>query len=1759
LTTDDPDEASSDVALSGNALVEPEIDVLPAGHNFGVIWVGQNASRTFAVRNIGSADLQVTASSLVGTDAGQFGITSGGSAFTVAPGATHNVDVRFDPTSAGPKTAALRLVSNDDNEATFDVALSGSGIMPPDIAVTPSPHNYGDVVISTNTSRTFVVTNLGGADLEVTASTLVNGQAAEFAIMSGGAPFTLAAGATRNLEVRFAPTTAGAKATTLRLASNDPDEAPLDVALSGMGTTAPELDVAPTSHNYGVIWVGANGSRTFAVRNIGSADLQVTATSLVGAHPAEFGITLGGGTFTVVPGATHNLDVRFAPTSGGPKTATLRLTTNDQDEATFDVVLNGTGIMPPEIDVAPSPYDYGDVLVGTTATRTFVMTNLGEADLQVTGTSLVGGDAGQFAITLGGGAFTLAAGATRNLDIRFAPTSGGSKATSLRLASNDPDENPMDVAVSGMATTAPEIQLDTNAHDYGLVIVATGTATRTFIVGNVGSADLHVVSSDLIGGQMSEFEITSGGAPFTVAPGATHNLVVRFAPASIGPKSTTLRLTSDDDDESSVSIALSGTGTILIPDIAVTPASHNYGTQPAGTGVIQSFTFSNTGDGDVVVGPLSLTGPNAGAFTIMTGQDGFTIAPGASQTVDVRFAPASEGVRNATLTIPSNDPDENPLLVPLSGVGGPAAPPTFEEVQQGGAANSASVTTAGSVLGVPGHLYLAAVGTRPHGTPSTVSGLGLTWTRVANQCAGRSQVGFDLWWAQGAATTGTVTATLPSAPNTASIAVARYSGVAPSNPVALLVSANTNGVNGACTNGTDTAAYSFNVTTTQTNSVVLGVVGLRNRTHTPGSGYTEQAELLQGSGGDAVTIVFTDRTVPTVTSLPLNGTLSGTQDWALIGVELRYGTTVPMSDIDGVPASHAYGSVTIGANGSRTFAIRNVGNDDLDVSDATLTGGDAGQFAITQGGAPFTVAPGGTHNLDVQFSPTSTGPKATTLRLTSDDPDESPLDVALSGAGITPPEIDVSPSSQSYGNVLVGTNATETFAIRNLGGADLQVTSTTLVGAQAAEFAITSGGGSFTVAPGATHNLNVRFAPTSEGLKNATLRLTSADADESSIDVALSGTGTTAPEIDVVPTAHDYGATWTGVTSSRTFAIRNLGNANLQVTGATLAGGQAGEFAITLGGAPFTVAPGATHNLDVQFAPSSIGPKNTTLQLTSDDQDENPVNVALSGTGVAPPDVDVSPNPHNYGSVLVGTSVVKTFVVTNTGGADLQVTTATLVGGQAGEFAITAGGAPFTLASGASRNLDVRFAPTSGGPKATTLRLTSNDPDENPMDVALAGTATTAPEIDVIPTTHNYGLVVTNTTASRTFAVRNMGSADLQVSSASLIGGEAAEFAITSGGAPFTVAPGATHDIVVGFTPTSTGPKATTLRLTSDDQDEPTIDVALSGTGTVLVPDISVTPTSHNYGTQGVGTSVTQSFTISNTGTGDLNVGASTLTGPDASEFAFVSGQAGFTIAPGAINTIQVRFSPTTQVAKSATLTIPSNDPDENPVTVDLTGTGGPATPPTFVDVREGGSANLTTVSTATAVTGVTGHLYLAAISAKTHRQVTAVSGLGLTWTRVAAQCAGRNQTGLELWWAQGAATTGIVTATLASAPANALIAVARYSGVSATNPVAPLVTGNTNGVNGACANGVDSAVYSFNGTTTQSNALVVGVVAMRTKTNTPGAGYTEQAEMTQNSGANMVSIALVDRAVATPTTLPLNGTLSGAVDWAVVGVQLRP
>ncbi len=108
------------------------------------------------------------------------------------------------------------------------------------------------------------------------------------------------------------------------------------------------------------------------------------------------------------------------------------------------------------------------------------------------------------------------------------------------------------------------------------------------------------------------------------------------------------------------------------------------------------------------------------------------------------------------------------------------------------------------------------------------------------------------------------------------------------------------------------------------------------------------------------------------------------------------------------------------------------------------------------------------------------------------------------------------------------------------------------------------------------------------------------------------------------------------------------------------------------------------------------------------------------------------------------------------------------------------------------------------------------------------------------------------------------------------------------------------------------------------------------------IPDISVSPTSYNYGNVEVlTTSPSQTFTVTNVGDTDLVLDTIGLTGADASEFYFQNDICSAQIiAPSGNCTIAVTFSPTSEGAKSATLSIPSNDPDTPVLNVQLSGIG---------------------------------------------------------------------------------------------------------------------------------------------------------------------------------------------------------------------------
>ncbi|MBI2876975.1 MAG: choice-of-anchor D domain-containing protein, partial [Candidatus Tectomicrobia bacterium] len=99
-----------------------------------------------------------------------------------------------------------------------------------------------------------------------------------------------------------------------------------------------------------------------------------------------------------------------------------------------------------------------------------------------------------------------------------------------------------------------------------------------------------------------------------------------------------------------------------------------------GSTVEQTITVSNAGLADLTLGKLSA--PTAPFGIVMDGCSQATLIPGAGCTLTVSFAPTAEGTVAGSLELPSNDEDENPALVSLTGAGLLASPTALLSLNQ---------------------------------------------------------------------------------------------------------------------------------------------------------------------------------------------------------------------------------------------------------------------------------------------------------------------------------------------------------------------------------------------------------------------------------------------------------------------------------------------------------------------------------------------------------------------------------------------------------------------------------------------------------------------------------------------------------------------------------------------------------------------------------------------------------------------------------------------------------------------------------------------------------------------------------------------------------------------------------------------------------------------------------------------------------------------------------------------------------------------
>ncbi|MFQ5492502.1 MAG: choice-of-anchor D domain-containing protein, partial [Phycisphaerae bacterium] len=545
----------------------------------------------------------------------QFSIDTGGGAGIIAPGATRNVQVSFNPTSLGAKSASLEIVSNDPDEATVVVNSTGNGVgaPTPDIAVLPASHDYGNVIETTSVAQVFEVSNAGGANLNVSATSIVGPDGLDFAITSGGGAFVVTPGGSQNVTVTFTPSSAGAKSASLRISSDDPDESQVDIALSGTGVAIPAGSGQVVFEEQ--VMGGSGSSSTVSTATPISGVAGHLYLAAITSKPNEVVLDVTGLGLT-----WQQVDFQC----GGRKATSVSIWQAMGSPGAAGVVTATLAGAPENSAITVVRYSGADPI---NPTGSMVSGNTNGED----GTCGGGLDNSAYSFNLttsGNGSLIFGAIAMRNRRHtpgpdyferkEFAQGSGGGTAglaiverevtTPATVSFDGTFSKNVDWAVVAVELKAapvgdaPDITVLPPAHDFGDVVVSS-PASKIFEVRNDGTENLSVSTTSLQGPNAADFSIVSGGGSFVLVPAASRNIEVSFTPAALGARSASLRLVSNDPDEGTFDVALSGTGVgPPAPDIAVTPASHDYGDVVVNTSAVKVFAVQNVGNAD-----LSLT------------------------------------------------------------------------------------------------------------------------------------------------------------------------------------------------------------------------------------------------------------------------------------------------------------------------------------------------------------------------------------------------------------------------------------------------------------------------------------------------------------------------------------------------------------------------------------------------------------------------------------------------------------------------------------------------------------------------------------------------------------------------------------------------------------------------------------------------------------------------------------------------------------------------------------------------------------------------------------------------------------------------------------------------------------------------------------------------------------------------------------------------------------------------------------------------
>lgn len=667
------------------------------------------------------------------------------------------------------------------------------------------------------------------------------------------------------------------------------------------------------------------------------------------------------------------------------------------------------------------------------------------------------------------------------------------------------------------------------------------------------------------------------------------------------------------------------------------------------------------------------------------------------------------------------------------------------------------------------------------------------------------------------------------------------------------------------------------------------------------------AEVV-GMGFGGLIETPSDFTLARLSIRPLKGQENAASLVTVTGVVFRGGlgerdsvgvSHVGANGLDASPRILDFGPLRIGATAQKTFRVYNL--------NATSTA-----FQIVSADSAVTTSPrsvgnlggGRTWDVTVTYRSTSAGPFASSLSLSSEEGDPSPIQIGIKAFGTV---VNVVPDSLIFPDTFVGQHAKlsttitnpdlEAFEIRDL---IFSRTDTAFVVEDKPTLPLSVG------PEGGTQAFSIRFNSFAQGTVLDTLRIVGSDT---SFVVPIRGIGLRR-RASLVTDVLEFGDVDVGKDSTHSFIIQNLGNVPFVVD--SLQVGQ-NDTSFAFAGVttyPDTLSVGGVDTVLVRFRPDTIGAKTDSMRVFGSD---TTLVVALSGRGLPRPIIDdpledvvivtfggtitKSRNEIHFGKVPWGETDSAKVRVQNRRSGNITL-----------RFSAT--GSQVTVKPDSVENLPpnqewdvvIKFQPVHSVQTTSGFQISTNDVGDGVTSIILKSGGSNPVLSDSLL---SFGKVGIGNRFDKTVTLTNTGNSRLVLDSLAL-GPDSNFVLVTPPTLPLSIAAaGGSQSFQVRFQPKERGTFVDRLRFSGLDT---TISLPLSGSGResklVLAPDRIV------FGLLRVGQIDTQRLTLTNSGSDTVVVDSLRLVGSATPFTLSVTPTSPDTLIPGGLREFDVVFAP---------------------------------------------------------------------------------------------------------------------------------------------------------------------------------------------------------------------------------------------------------